>query len=83
MSPFFIYRYATLVVTLFRYLENQVQFLLDQGADPNVISTELKTPLYHALFSAENGNETAHVLVQGGADVNVTVRDGGSLLHKV
>ena len=57
-----------------------VKYLLEQGADPNVISTEVRSPLYHALFEAQ-GKDTAKVLMDGGADVNVTCRDGRSLLH--
>lgn len=32
-------------------------------------------PLYHALFSAEN-HEVAQLLIEAGADVNVTIENG-------
>ena len=37
--------------------------------------------MYHALFETQ-GLDTAKVLVAGGADVNVTLRDNKSLLHE-
>jgi hypothetical protein len=58
-----------------------VQFLLDHGADPNVISVEVRSPLYHALFETQ-GLDTAKVLIAGKADVNVTLNDNKSLLHE-
>lgn len=59
-----------------------VQLLLENGADPNVINADHKTALYYALFHpAVDGNETALALLEGGADVNATLKNGGSLLH--
>lgn len=74
------YNETPLVKATRKGLHTTVQLLLDHGADPNVISVEHKTALFHAIFS-EKGNATALVLLEGGADVNVSLQHDQSLLH--
>jgi len=61
-------------------LHTTVRYLLEQTADPNVMNTEGRTALYHALFN-DKGNETAIELLKFGADVNVSLKSDRSLLH--
>jgi len=71
-------------------LHNTVEVLLEHGADPNAMSKKQKSPLYVALFDSKDKvknddgqrtNTTALALIRGGADVNVTLKEGSSLLH--
>lgn len=64
-----------------RYM-NIVLLLLDYGLDVNSKTSEEK-PLLHEVYVYDGYNETAASLIERGADINITDRDGDSILHRV
>ncbi|MGF2735813.1 ankyrin repeat domain-containing protein [Marinobacter sp. DUT-1] len=55
-----------------------VRFLLEKGANPNLANNQLRTPLMSAAMTNEVG--ILELLLQAGADPQVTDRDGARAL---
>ena len=58
-----------------------VKFLLDQGADPNVVENSGDTPLHYA--ASWGFVDCARLLLSRGAEVNMRNRDGQTPLSRV
>lgn len=57
----------------------RLQLMLEKGADPNVINSDLSTPLHQAVLS--HAPKTAQLLLSTGANPNAQDKDGATPLH--
>ena len=60
--------------------EQTVQAIIDHGADVNAINKDNETALLIACMNGQN--DAINVLLEAGADTNITQTDGHTCLHK-
>lgn len=61
------YRVPLLSLSVYHNMIDNVRYLLQNGADPNIANTTCETPLYYAIYSIRNtlyDIETIHTIIQ-------------------
>ncbi|KAH0790773.1 ankyrin repeat protein [Histomonas meleagridis] len=62
-------------------LYDMVKYLLDHGANPNIVGKDGNTPLHVAVMKNEEDIDNVEILVESGADTEILSDEGFTPLH--